>query len=186
MKSKYPDYKGKMKLAEKKLNADDKKVLEEYKSSCSSNAGQDKVEQRIRYAIQFRDVLETPFKDFAKKIKGKWDKAKINHLVKLIKEREDREIIGRNEVLKQLKYFLNWLYDDLNLIKDIKLIKQSGGYNTKKINADTLPTTEELKTIIRGAESIKHKAMLMLLSEAGMRPCEVLNLRWRDIKFIEE
>jgi len=187
MKTTYPNYDKKMHSIKEKLDKEDKEKLEKYISDCSATAGKEKLEQRERYALQFKDVLEVSFKDFAAKDKsGVWDKSKINHLIKIIRAREDRTITGRNEAIKQLKYFLRWLYDDENLVKGIKTIKQPKGYNTQKINEHTLPTQEELKLIIQGAETIKDKAMLMLLMETGMRPIEILNLRWRDIKFIQE
>ncbi|OHB50963.1 MAG: hypothetical protein A2Y10_08375 [Planctomycetes bacterium GWF2_41_51] len=167
-----------MKDIEKYLSKEDKVILEDYISFCSQNAKGDKLEQRRRYAVQFRDIAEIPFNEFK-------DPKIIQHIVSIIKN-ADREIGGKNECIKQLKFFLNWLFDDANLIKKIRTIPQPNGYNTKKLNPNTLATEEEQAALIRGAESLKHKAMVMLLLECGMRPHELLALKWENIKFGED
>jgi len=175
MKKAYPCYKGKMADIEKNLSKEDKALLEDYISFCSQNAKGDKLEQRKRYAIQFGDIAEVPFRKFN-------NPKLIQQLVSIIKN-ADREIGGKNECIKQLKFFVKWLFNDANLTKNIKPIPQPSGYNTKKLNPNTLVTEKEQEALVRGAESLKHKAMVVLLLECGLRPHELLALKWENIKF---
>ena len=68
MKKEYPNYLHKMHLAEKKLSPEDRKMLKKHMNFCRLTAGEDKVKQRRRYVVQFRDIAEVPYKKFNQKI----------------------------------------------------------------------------------------------------------------------
>ena len=173
MKKKYPNYLNKMHLAERKLTPEDWTILEEYLNLCRLTAGEDKVQQRRRYVIQFRDVAEVPYDKFDKKI--------VEAIYLLIRN-SDREDVGKNEAIKNLKRFINWRFEDMNLTKNLKVINIRKGRNTKKINPSTLVTGEEVEALIRACNSLKEKAMVTLFIECGLRPQELLALKWDDIK----
>ena len=177
MKKSYPNYLDKMYLAERKLNAEDKNILKRYLDYCRLTAGEDKVQQRRRYVIQFRDVAQISFRKFNKKI--------IEGIYLLIKN-SDREIIGKNEAIKNLKRFVNWMFEDMNLTKNLKTIYLKNGVNSKKINPDTLIKDKEIESLVRTCNSLKEKAMITLFIECALRPQELLSLKWKDIKINED
>jgi integrase len=173
MKNEYPNYLHKMHLAQKQLNAEDKRILEEYLNFCRLTSGEDKVQQRRRYVIQFRDIAGVPYNKFD---------AKIVEGIYLLIKNSDREDVGRNEAIKNLKRFVNWRFEDMNLTKNLKVINIRKGRNTKKINPSTLITDKEIEALIRACNSLKEKAMITLFIECGLRPQELLGLKWDDIK----
>jgi integrase len=177
MKKSYPNYQDKMYLAERKLSKEDKKKLNDYLAYCRLTAGEDKVLQRRRFVIQFRDVAQVPYKKFNKII--------IEGVYLLIKN-SDREIIGKNEAIKNLKRFVNWMFEDMNLTKNLKTIYLKNGVNSKKINSDTLIKDKEIEALVRACRSLKEKAMITLCIECALRPQELLSLTWSDAKINEE
>lgn len=180
MKTLYPNYFQKQVYADdliKNLNADDKKILEKYLKHCRLSAGSDKIQQRKKFAVQFRDVAEIPYKKFTRDITEK--------IYLLIKD-SDREISGKNEAIKNLRFFVKWLKEDDNFVKNLKAIRQKYGYNTQKLNHTTLATDEEVEKLIRAGKSLKEKAILTLLAETGIRPCELLELKWNCFKLDDE
>ena len=81
--------------------------------------------------------------------------------------------------IKNLKYFIRWLKDDENLLKGIKAFAQRKGYNTGKINSSTLPTDNEIKTLLDQCKNdLKKTTMICLQTELALRPHELLSLRW--------
>jgi len=173
MKEVYINYLGRMKEIEDNISSEDKDVLNDYLNFCSLSSGEDKVLQRKRYVLQFIDIAETKLKEFNNEV--------IEHIYKLIKN-TDREIAGKNEVIKQLKFFIRWKFEDENLIKFLKAIPQRRGYNTRKLNPQSLIKEEEIKKLITSCKSNpKHLAMISLQTELGLRPHEVLALTWNDI-----
>lgn len=180
MKEVYPNYLGRMKEVENNISEEDLHILDDYCKFCGLSAGEDKVEQRKRYALQFLDIAEKSFKQF--------DREVIENIYRCIKE-TDREITGKNEVIKQLKFFIKWLYEDdyVKLLKGINAIPQRKGYNTKKLNSSTLVKPSEIKALITACRNDNKKiAMISLQTELGLRPHELLSLTWADIKFEED
>jgi len=173
MKIEYPNYFQKMREIESNVSPENLEVLNEYLKFCTLSAGKEKTQQRKRYALQFLDIAEYPYKDF--------NRETIEHIYNLIKQ-TDREICGKNETIKQLKYFIRWLKDDENLLKGLKAISQRKRFNTKKINPSTLPTEEEIKELFTACMNDHKKiAMISLQTELGLRPQELLGLKWKDI-----
>lgn len=163
---------GRMKEIEGNISKEDNEVLDKFLNDCSLSCGEDKLEQRKRYALQFLDIAEQPFSNFDRDI--------IVHIYSMIKN-SYREVTGKNEAIKNLKYFIRWLKDDENLLKSIKSISQRKGYNTNKINSSTLINNDEIEVLIRMCRNMKEKAMVTLQIELGLRPHELLGLRWEDI-----
>lgn len=173
MKDHYPNYFQRMREIESKISKQDRQIIDDYLKFCSLSAGSEKVEQRKRYAIQFLDIAEKSFKDFDRNI--------IEGIYLAIKN-ADRETSGKNEAIKNLKYFIRWLTKDANLLEGLKPVTQRKGYNTSKINPSTLPTDSEIKMLIKASKNnLMHVAMISLQTELALRPHELLGLKWKDV-----
>jgi hypothetical protein len=97
MKESYPNYFGMMKEIEDNTSLADKKIIEKYLDNCRLSAGEEKIQQRKRFALQFIDISETPLKDF--------DRSIIEHIYLVIKN-SDRLTSGKNEAVKNLKHLI--------------------------------------------------------------------------------
>ena len=137
---------------------------------CSVNAGDDKLKKIERCILQFYDIIE---KDL-----DKVDKKDVDSFLILLNH-SDRSFWYKNEIKIYLKRFLLWKYKDLEMIKNIKL--DSKRLNEEKVNENNLLTEEEVDKLIRKAERLREKAMIILLFESGCRPQELLNLKWKNI-----
>ena len=97
----------------------------------------------------------------------------------------------KNDFKKIFKSFLKSQYkkefyewnDDNNFKKAFKQVSPIKSFNTKKINKDTLLKPDELEKLIRTATTLKLKALISLLFESAFRPCELVNLKWKDLNF---
>lgn len=176
MKSEYPRYEqGQLIEIKKKISNENKQLLQKYLEHCSINAGKDKVEKIERDMVQVYDIIEKPF--------NKLKKEDIDGFLVLL-NKSDRSFWTKNEIKVYLKKFCLWHYKDLDMVKNIK--KTAKKYDDKKINESALITPEELEKMLRCAESFREKALLLLLWETGCRPQEILNLKWKDIKFEDD
>lgn len=190
MKKEYPCYwhkKGlKMIRIEKRISNEDKEILEQYLRDCRVSAGEDKVMQRKRYVLQFWDITECNF--------SKFNKETMEGVYTLIKN-TNRENIGKNEVIKNLKKFFVWLVkkkivnistdDFTDLMDRLKIMKVKDGINSQKINSNTLIKEEEAEALIKATTDIQQRTHVIFHLEAGVRNCESLILKWSDILFDE-
>jgi len=90
----------------------------------------------------------------------------------------------KNDIIKVFKRFLKWKYKDwvarFDGLKDAKL----NGNDGRQIDKEDLLTPDEMNLIISATDSIKYKAILLLLQETACRPEEILkNLKWKDISW---
>lgn len=90
----------------------------------------------------------------------------------------------KNDIIKVFKRFLKWKYQDwskkFNDLKDAKMNGNAG----RKIDKEDLLTQDEMLLIINAEDSIKYKAILLLLQETACRPEEILkNAKWKDINW---
>ena len=95
----------------------------------------------------------------------------------------------KNDYKKIFKRFLKWCYKDLDLIDGDKVkigfrgISSKRAFNKEKINVNTLIKPEELEKLLRTAKSLKWKALISFVYESAFRPCEIRQLKWKDISF---
>jgi len=97
----------------------------------------------------------------------------------------------KNDYKKIFKAFLKSQYkhefpewiEDLKIREGFKCVSQKKAFNREKINKNTLIKPEELEQLLRGAKSLKWKALLTLLYESAFRPCELVRLKWSDLTF---
>ncbi len=97
----------------------------------------------------------------------------------------------KNDYKKIFKSFLRWYYkkdffewsENKNFKDGFKGVNKLKAFNKEKINKNTLLTQEELEKLLRESKSLKWKALLTLLYESAFRPCEIAQLKWKDLKF---
>jgi len=175
MRSLFPKYKtGELIISESKLNKKDKDILNKFLIYCGGTAGEKKLKNIKIIMLKIRDVSEIDY--------DKWDLDILRVFLALLNKSKEISKATKNGVKKVLKRFLKENYSDWSeKFKGLKDIKGENDMNQKKLNANTILTPEDLEKIIRKAESLKYKALIMLLYESGARPSEVLNLKWKDI-----
>jgi len=87
--------------------------------------------------------------------------------------------------IKILKRFLFWLAENKKAKlpeKKLKAIKVPGADEDTK-QADDLPTTDEIKQIIKNCVNNRQRAFASLLYETGARVGEIGRMTWKDLKF---
>jgi len=179
MKTTYPKYKqGEISIIESKLNKKDKDILKNFLIYCGATAGQAKLRLVRTKMLQIRDVSQVPY--------DKWDLDVLRQFLSVL-NKSDLAKATKNEVKKCLKRFLKEYYHDWNQrFKGLQDIKGENDVNPNKVNANTILTAEDLEKIIRAAETLKFKALIMLMFESGGRPNEILSLKWKDINLEKE
>lgn len=97
----------------------------------------------------------------------------------------------KNDYKKIFKSFLKWHYkkdflewsENKQFQEGFKGVSKLKAMNRDKINKNTLIKPEELEKLLRSAKNLKWKALLTLFYESAFRPCEIVNLKWKDLKF---
>ena len=96
--------------------------------------------------------------------------------------KSERSTETKNDIKKAVKRFLKWKYKDWSeRFFELRDIKTSDGTNHQKLNSSTILTADELQMIVNSIESLKYKALILLMFESAGRPEEILKLRWSDI-----
>lgn len=174
MKNKFPLYKaGQLIKIKEKLKPKDQQILKDFLVYCGGTAGKQKLATYERYMIQLRDVTEIPYSG--------WNLKKLREFLALLKL-SPKSPATKNDIKKVTKRFLMEEYNDYNTrFNRFKDIFYEDERNHDKLNQDTILNKEEVEKVIRMAESLKWKAMIMLMFESGGRTEEILNLKWKDI-----
>lgn len=174
MKNIFPKYKQyELEQIEDKLDKHNKELLSKFILACSTTAGESKLKNIRRVLVKVFDVFEMPM-----------DKINLEDLRQFltILKQSDLAPATKNEIKKHFKRFIKEFYQDWsNKFKDLKDVKLENDVNQDKINAKTILTKDELEKMLRGAESLRYKAMIILFYETAGRPEEVYNLKWKDI-----
>jgi integrase/recombinase XerD len=177
MKSKYPKYEANdMQSIENTMSKPNLKILNDFSEYCRATASEEKVKKIRRIFTQLYDVTEIDL--------NKQNKESITSFLAVLNN-SDRSIPTKNEMKSYLKKFLKWYYKDLQLIEDLNpvLKRENFEVNTKRINESNLITEQDIEKMLRFAQSYKEKAFIFLAFESGARPQEIINLKWKDIKF---
>jgi integrase len=121
------------------------------------------------------------------------NKVNITDVTKFLRHINNSDFTSwtKNDYKKIFKNFLKWHYkedflkwqENINFKDGFKCVSKKKAFNKQKINKNTLITPEELETLLRTSKSLKWKALLTLLYESAFRPCEIVNLKWRDLNF---
>jgi integrase len=177
MKTFYPIYRGKKVIDIRLcLQPKDEKFLDDFLNYCRITAGAKKIKNIERIMLQIYDVMGNSYF---------FDLEKLRRFLALLNH-SDKLISTQNDIKKILKRFIKWHYKDWNKkFAELKDIKITDGRNHDKVNPHTLLTDKELEILIRAAENLRFKAMLILMFESAGRPEEILKLRWRDVDLVK-
>jgi len=120
-------------------------------------------------------------------------KLKLTDITKFLQHinQSDFKAWTKNDYKKIFKNFLKWYYEkefpewnkNTNFKEGFKQINKQKAFNKQKINKETLLQEEELEKLLRTAKSLKWKALLTLMYESAFRPCEMRDLKWKDLNF---
>lgn len=176
MKKVYPDFKGqKVEDIFNTLSKANQKIINDYLTYCKAEAKETTIQKYFNKIVQIAYSIEKPLDSLSVK--------DINNFLALL-NLSDRGTDTRNDIKKTLKRFLKWKYDDWNIrFKGLKNMRQKKKKSSEKLGKKDLLTYEELEAILRGAESLRYKAMIMLMFESACRPEECLKLKWKDVDF---
>ncbi len=171
----YPNFKrGQLKELYNTLNSEDKILLDNFKETIS--AGDIKILDMERSIVQFRHILQKPFKEI--------DKDDLERFIPLL-DKSNREKYTKNGIKTHLKRFLKHIHLDwfvkFNNFSCIKCI--SNARNEKKINSAKLLSKEDIEKIIKAENDFIKKAFFLTLFESAVRPIELRLLKWKDIEF---
>ncbi len=158
----------------------EKKVVESFFTFCLTTCGERRIKKIRRIILHSRELIK---KDLTK--------LEISDVVEFLMKinQSDYKPWTKNDYKKIFKRFLKWHYKDLEMIEGpevkegFKGVSKKRAFNKEKINRNTLVKPEELEKLIRVASSLKWKAVISFSFESGFRPCEIRELKWKDLKF---
>jgi len=91
---------------------------------------------------------------------------------------------SRNDCKATIKRFLRWKFKDwsqrFDNLSDIRLVMRM---NEERINSNTLLKKEDVDAIMEAEPKLYWKTFFITLYESGLRPNELRNLKWQNIKF---
>ena len=188
MKKEFPNYerrdkKGRpincMNEIEKVLNPKNKKIIDDFLKYCKINSVSKTAEyQRKRTMCQIYDIMEKPLSSI-----------NLNDLRDFLVVVNNSKLAPstQNDTKAILKRFLIWYYKNwserFNAFRDIKMKDER---NHEKLHPDAMLTEKEIEILVRGANNLKYKALIVLAFESGARPEEMVKLKWSDISFENE
>lgn len=173
MKTGFPDYKkGELLEIKEKSDKESLRILNDFLAICSRSAGKATIDKIERQVLQFQDVIEKP-------LSQKPTATEVACFLSLIKDKRDRQKIKCN-----IKRFLKWKWKDMEIIELFEF-KWNRKLPSRYTENDVL-SAQDIEKLIRKADKLIWKAIFILDFETGMRPSELVDLRWRDIKFKEE
>lgn len=178
MKKTYPSYKERgTSFIEAKLKGKQKKIFNDYMNFLSVSAGERKMVNYRLYFLQFIDIIQKPlWKLTPQDAIGFWA---------LVNQDDTRSVFTKNNIKITVKRFFKWYYKhDVEMRDTLDGLKQKHPLvNEKRINSQTLVTEKELGDMLRSAESLKEKALLITAYESGCRPHELRFAKWKDINW---
>ena len=185
MKNSYPDYwNNKSKQTRNRdtledvftaLSKENQTIINEYISYCRKDAGENTLRKYWNKIVQIADVMEKPL-----------DKLTLKDVLGFlaILNTSNRGTDSRNDTKKVLKRFLKWKYKGKKEFLDIdREIKQKKKGSSERLSKKDLLTPEEMELLVRNADSLRWKALIMLMYETGCRPEECYKLKWKDLDF---
>ena len=176
MKTNYPRYKlGELDTLVDKLTKAEREVFEKYLKKCSITAAPKKVKKIGKLIVQLKDVTQKGLLE--------QDKETIDSFL-VVLNNCDKSYWTIDELKVYIKQFILFHYKNIELVENFKASGKKQLH--PKITEDNLITEEEIEAMLRQAESYKESAYLLLAFQTGARPQELIDLRWRDIKFEEK
>ena len=172
--------KGEVQKLYKKLPSSERKIIEDFVKYVSITSKSPKrLENNRRTLTQFRVITNKNF-----------DAVTLEDLRGCLAflNSSNKTNATQNDFKASVKRFLRWKFKDwserFDELRDIKLIMK---INEEKINASTLLKKEDVEAIMKAEPKLYWKTFFITLYESALRPNELRNLKWKDIKFnIEE
>lgn len=151
------------------------KIINDFLDYCRISAGENSIKKIKAKIVQISDIMN---KDLNKIYLE--DMRSFLMVLNKCSHKTDT----KNDTKKVLKRFLKWKYDDWNIrFKELEDIKQKRKPTSEKLSKEELLTPEEIEELIRSADTLRYKAMIILFFETAGRPEEIYKLRWKDINF---
>lgn len=163
------------------MNKQEEKVLKDYMIFSGTTAKSDNRLKKIEW------IMRSSRKMIGKDLTKLGIKDIVSFLEKVNKS--NYSDWTKNDYKKIFKRFLKWYYKDLELIEGMEVkrgfrgVSSKKAFNKNKINKNTLIKPEELEKLLRASDTLKWKAIISILYESAFRPCELVNLKWKDVKF---
>jgi integrase len=176
MISKYPSYKGiTMQEIKAKLPSVVRKDIDNFLEYCAITGSASTIQKHSYKIIQICDVMQ---KDTSKIVLQ--DVRKFLVILNESKRGADTQ----NDIKKTLKRFLKWKYKDWNRrFEELKDVRQKKKPKSDRLKKEDMLSLEEIETLIRDAQDLKMKALIILMFESAGRPEEIYNLKWKSINF---
>lgn len=178
MKKSYPDFRKEKIRTEKlykALSTKEKIIIDDFLKFCSISAGVKKISDIKGIILQIHYVMECPLDVISLD--------DVRSFLSLLNQSHRREWT-KHGIKVTLKRFLKWKYPDwssrFNQLADIKLKKVS---TQDRYTEDKLLTEEDIEKMLRKAETLREKSLLIMLFETGARPQEIVNLKWKNLSY---
>lgn len=173
----YPDFK-KERLEHPvllgELSAQERSILAQFVEYCAITAGQKKCADMRSLILQIRHIVG---KDLSS-----WELPDVRQFLALL-NRSGKRDWTQHGIKLALKRFIKWHYPDWSSrfrnLDDVRLKKVS---TQDRYTESHLLTKDDVERLLRSAETLREKAMIMLLFETACRPHELCRLRWQDVR----
>ena len=105
-------------------------------------------------------------------------------------KKEDGEPYAHNSIVELLnvaRMFFEWMVDRgyVDITKDVIRSAKTPAFNMATKNEDDILDADEIVRLIDTAKSLRYKALIGVMYEAGLRASEAAALQWKDITFYE-
>lgn len=169
----YSKQRGEVQKIKKGMSPKNRKILEDFLDYVGIySSRKERIKMIERTILQIHNFLEKPLSNITLK--------DVEGLMRVLNHTESIGTISKNEVKGTLKRFLKRQYKDWpTRFNNFECIRKAK-FETAKQN---LLELEDVERLIRKAESLKWKALIILTFETAGRPAEILDLKWKDISF---
>jgi len=158
------------------LSLKEKQIIDDFVKYVSiTSSSQKRLENNKRTLTTFRYVVQKNFNDINLK--------DLRDYLGLLKSSKNTNAT-QNEYKASIKRFLRWKFKDWSdRFQNLEDIKLHFALNEERINAETLVSKEDIEKIVQEEKKTYWKAFFLTLYESGLRPVELRNLNWKNIKF---
>jgi len=177
MKCSYPDYSS-FKDVYKKQTLENRKIIDSFIEYCKISAGDSSIVKIYGKIVQICDIFNKNLNEIVLEDLRKF-LALLNN--------SGRKTETSNDIKKVLKRFLKWKFKDWNKrFNGFEDIKQKRKTTSEKLSKEDLLTPEEIEILMKNANELRYKVLIILLFETAARPEELLKLKWKDINLDEK
>ncbi len=127
------------------------------------------IELTARQLLILADFLKKPYRDVTKD--------DMKNFEKWLRQKYSEHC--RNTFKQRLRPFFRWLMETENYPDSVRWMKCS--YDDKRF--PVVLTTKEIEEMIKACESLRDRAIVAVLAEAGCRAGELVNIRIKDLVF---